>query len=65
MFVMKIRPNIYVGYVNDRLVKLVYRGDDKADLYINGEFKGLCPFTYTKSKVEELEGVGKIIDVRV
>jgi hypothetical protein len=63
--VIKIRPNIYIGYVNGMLVRLVYRSNDKADLYINGKFKGLCPFKYTRNKVEELEGVKRLIDLYV
>jgi hypothetical protein len=65
MVMIKIRPNIYIGYVNGKLVKLIYRGDNKADLYINGKFKGLCPFKYTKNKVEELEGVKRMVDFYV
>jgi hypothetical protein len=63
--VIKTRPNIYVGYINGKHIKLVYRGNDKADLYIDGEFKGIAPFTYTKNKVEELEGAKKKVDLYI
>jgi hypothetical protein len=62
---IKIKPNIWIGYINGRVVKLVYRGDDKSDLYINGKFKGICSFSYTKNRVEELEGVKRLIDLYV
>jgi hypothetical protein len=62
---IKTRSNIYIGYVNGKLIKLIYRGNDKADLYINGKFQGLAPFNYTKNKVEELEGVKRLIDIYV
>jgi hypothetical protein len=63
--VIRARPNVYVGYANGKLIRLIYRGNDRADLYINGKFKGICPFKYTKNKVEELEGVKRLVDLYV
>jgi hypothetical protein len=63
--VIQTRPNIYVGHINGKLIKLIYRGNDKADLYIDGKFKGIAPFTYTKNKVEELERTKRSIDLYV
>lgn len=56
---IRVRPNIFIGHANGKSIKLIYRGSDKSDLYINGEFKGICSFSYTKSKVEELEKIDK------
>lgn len=45
----------YVSRVNHHSVKLIYRGNNECDLYIDDRFQGVCPFDYIKRKINKIE----------
>ncbi|TCP30236.1 hypothetical protein EV207_10659 [Scopulibacillus darangshiensis] len=46
---------VYLSHLMDSKVKIVYKGNNLCDLYINDEYKGLAPFDYTKKALNSLE----------
>lgn len=49
------KNGIYVGRVNRHKVELEYCGKDQARLFVDGEYRGVCPFAYTKKEINKME----------
>lgn len=52
---LMLRDGTYISYINDQVIRLRYKGNNKCNLYINGEFKGICRFHHIKQKITKIE----------
>jgi hypothetical protein len=50
-----LRNGTYVSRINGHQVTLVYCGKDNAKFFIDGVYRGVCPFSYTKKKINKIE----------
>ena len=52
---IRLLDKTYVSLINGRLVKLVLLGDNRCEIYINKEYRGIGPFDYIKEQINLLE----------
>lgn len=46
---------IYVSWINGCKVELDYCGKNQARLFVDGEYRGICSFAYTKKEINKIE----------
>ncbi|HEU5139627.1 MAG TPA: hypothetical protein VFT51_06615 [Bacillales bacterium] len=50
-----MRNGTYVSQINGHEIGLIYKGKNEAQLYIDGVYKGVCPFDCIKKKIKKVE----------
>lgn len=52
---IRLGDGVYMCYLNGYPLKIVYKGKNICELYLENEFQGTAPFDYVKKKLGELE----------
>lgn len=52
---IRLLDKTYVSLINGRLVKLVLLGENRCEIYINNQYRGIGPFSYIKEQINILE----------
>ncbi|MFG6115253.1 hypothetical protein ACGTN9_08680 [Halobacillus sp. MO56] len=52
---IRLLDKTYVSLINGRLVKLVLLGENRCEIYINSQYRGIGPFNYIKEQINLLE----------
>ncbi|MCM3717710.1 hypothetical protein [Fictibacillus phosphorivorans] len=45
----------YMCYLNGHRIKIVYKGNNLCELYLEDELQGTAPFDYVKKKLNQFE----------
>lgn len=58
-----LSKGVYLSFLKRKKIKLIYKGNNLCDLYINDQYKGIAPFDYVKQRLFRLEKKqGKVND---
>ncbi|WNB92480.1 hypothetical protein [Bacillus sp. NEB1478] len=52
---IRLGDGVYMCHLNGHQLKIIYKGNDICELYLENEFQGRASFQYVKKKLSELE----------
>jgi hypothetical protein len=52
---IRLGEGIYLCFLNGYPLKIIYKGKNICQLYLENEYQGTAPFDYVKKKLTELE----------
>jgi hypothetical protein len=52
---IRLGNGVYLCYLNGHRLKIVYKGSNVCQLYLEDEYQGTAPFDYVKMKLTRLE----------
>lgn len=52
---IRLGDGLYICHLNGHLLKIVYKGNNVCEIYLEDEYQGRAPFDYVKKKLNLME----------
>lgn len=52
---IRLENGLYICHLNGHLIKIVYKGNNVCEIFLDDEYQGRASFDYVKKKLNQIE----------